>query len=104
MAILNPISYILMEISKMNRESIDDIETNQMAIAEYPESSDNQMEAQKKKSNAKYFLIMKTIKSIIMNPNIFMTIFGIIGAFVLPNGLPAVISGVLKVHRLLYEL
>lgn len=41
-------------------------------------------------------LIFEALKSIILNPILFMTLFGVIGGFVM-NGLPSYIDGVLNV-------
>lgn len=40
-------------------------------------------------------LILEAIKSIIMNPILFMTVFGVIGGFLLTDGLPPMVAGVL---------
>lgn len=47
--------------------------------------------------NRKLKLILKTVRSILFNPILFMTVLGIGGGVAFPNGLPIYISGILKV-------
>lgn len=42
-------------------------------------------------------LILEAIKSIVLNPILFMTVFGVIGGFLLKDGLPPIIAGVLDI-------
>lgn len=42
---------------------------------------------------------MKTIRSILFNPILFMTVLGVAGGIAFPNGLPVILSGVLRVSN-----
>lgn len=45
----------------------------------------------------KQLLVLHTLKSLFFNPMLLMTLLGVGGAFVFPNGLPEVIASVLRV-------
>ena len=92
LAILNPIGYILLEISKTNA-AITPASPITSGCPQILEGQEMPLAAR----NRKYLLIMKTTKSILTNPILFMTIFGVIGGFAFPTGLPIIVSGVLKV-------
>lgn len=46
---------------------------------------------------SKKTLIYEALKSIILNPILFMTVFGVIGGLLLKDGLPPLIAGVLDI-------
>lgn len=46
---------------------------------------------------SKKTLIIEALKSIVLNPILFMTVFGVIGGFALQDGLPPMIAGVLDI-------
>lgn len=43
-------------------------------------------------------MVLHSLKSIIINPILFMTLLGILGGFLLQDGVPKVFAGVLKVR------
>lgn len=102
LAILNPIGYVLMEISKMQASATAD-ETGAAITGEQRRTSSvcPQIAATQQENatnaNRKYALIMKTIRSILFNPILFMTVLGVAGGVAFPNGLPVIMSGVLRV-------
>lgn len=97
LAILNPIGYVLMEISKMQATAAAAV-TDSSSVAERRMSACPQIaEQQQQNANHKYVLIMKTIRSILFNPILFMTVLGVAGGVAFPNGLPVIVSGVLRV-------
>lgn len=59
-------------------------------------SSQNETELNQARPSKKA-LIMEALKSIVLNPILFMTVFGVIGGFTLKDGLPPMIAGVLDV-------
>lgn len=87
LAILNPIGYILLELSSVKKQAIkqdDDPETTRGQNGELPGPS-------------KRNLVLAALKSIVSNPILFMTVFGVIGGFLLKDGLPTLVAGVLNV-------
>lgn len=101
LAILNPIGYVLMEISKMQAAASPTDGTTgnheQRRISRVcPEITAGQPDNE---TNAirRNVLIMKTIRSILFNPILFMTVLGVAGGVAFPNGLPTILSGVLEV-------
>lgn len=102
LAILNPIGYVLMEISKMQAAqqqqqiaATDDAEPMRRGSV-CPQLAEREENAAARASR-KSALIMKTIRSILFNPILFMTVLGVIGGVAFPNGLPVMMSGVLRV-------
>lgn len=103
LAILNPIGYILMEITKIKEKNQNELmdsenQTGQRTIHPHPPCLDNSNNTnQSNESFKKFKHILKTMESIFFNPILMMTILGIIGGVAFPNGLPEIISNVLKV-------
>lgn len=85
LAILNPIGYIFLELSSVKKTS-----------ATPTESIDETSNEQNQQAPNKKTLIYEALKSILFNPILFMTVFGVIGGFIL-GGLPPIIAGVLDV-------
>ncbi len=44
----------------------------------------------------KFLVVVKTIKSIILNPILLMTVLGILGKFIFPNGLPVFVYKIIS--------
>lgn len=89
LAILNPIGCIMLELSSVQKLSSsvkqdDDPRTTQEQVDNLPGPS-------------KKRLIWDALKSVMFNPILFMTLLGVIGGFVLTDGLPPVVAGVLNV-------
>lgn len=85
LVILNPIGFILMELSKCNNS------INQ------PGSHENIGGTELSRSNSKLQVTGAVIKSIILNPIVLMTALGVIGNLVFNHRLPVALSGILKV-------
>lgn len=109
LAILNPIGYVLMEISKSQQSSaaaaLEEAGTpdgapvgriSRRASGVGCPQADGESGAGSQ-ANRKYVLVMKTIRSIFFNPILFMTVLGVAGGVAFPNGLPVIVSGVLRV-------
>lgn len=96
LAILNPIGYVMMEITNLqikNREQTPPVSPT--ARCGQPDAEPG--EAPKRALRGKCLVVIHTIKSIIMNPILLMTLLGVIGRFVFYNGLPTFLSAILKV-------
>lgn len=87
LAILNPISFVLMEVG--NRQRLE----NALSIndSQDPERSNNRAE--------KFKVVISVVKNIFFNPIIFMTILGILGNFIFGHKVPNYLGGVLEVNR-----
>jgi len=101
LAILNPIGYVLMEITniqKKNKEQRDDAESPSMlARCTHQPSTSNEQTERKKILPGKCLVLIKTIKSIFFNPILLMTLLGVLGGVVFPQGLPIFLTSILKV-------
>lgn len=56
-------------------------------------------DAEPSNKNKKFRLVWKTVRSIFFNPILFMTVLGVAGGVAFPNGLPEIISGMLRVSN-----
>uniref|UniRef100_A0A0K8UC13 Integral membrane protein GPR155 n=1 Tax=Bactrocera latifrons TaxID=174628 RepID=A0A0K8UC13_BACLA len=94
LALLNPIGLVLMEISKI-------IQTKAEAAQESTVCPDTcpaeQLTKRTRCLGEKQLLVLHTLKSLFFNPMLLMTLLGVGGAFVFPNGLPEMIASVLRV-------
>lgn len=88
LAILNPIGYVFLEFSSVKR-------TNEQLQDDEPNSE--QLPVDTQAGPSKMSLMLEALKSIVLNPILFMTVFGVIGGFCLHDGMPVLISGVLDV-------
>uniref|UniRef100_A0A182Y319 Uncharacterized protein n=1 Tax=Anopheles stephensi TaxID=30069 RepID=A0A182Y319_ANOST len=98
LAILNPIGYVLMEISKIKDKNA---ENNAAANEEAhlpPPSTCPQLAAENRRKilKGKALVVIKTVESIFFNPILLMTLLGVIGGQIFPNGLPVYLSSVLR--------
>lgn len=84
LAILNPVGYIFLELSSVKK------------ISSKRQDDDPQTQLDQSGPNKKS-LMLEALKSIVFNPILFMTVFGVIGGFALQDGLPVLVSGVLDV-------
>lgn len=97
LAILNPIGYVMMEITKTRERNLAnsiDNELNRTPTA-CPQALFDQR--QNRFIKGRCLVILRTVKAIFFNPILSMTLLGVMGGFAFPNGLPEIISGVLKV-------
>jgi hypothetical protein len=86
LVILNPVGFILMELSKCSSS------INQ------PGSHESSGGSELSVRNSKLQVTGTVIKSIILNPVVLMTALGIVGNLVFNHSLPVALSGILKVH------
>uniref|UniRef100_A0AAG5D405 DEP domain-containing protein n=1 Tax=Anopheles atroparvus TaxID=41427 RepID=A0AAG5D405_ANOAO len=98
LAILNPIGYVLMEISKIKERNA---ENNASANEEAnlpPPTTCPELAAQNRRKilKGKALVVFKTIESIFFNPILLMTLLGVIGGQIFPSGLPVYLSSVLR--------
>lgn len=95
LAVLNPIGYVLMEITKLkNRCNENSDEENLIAR---PIQCAGTEQNENRILKGKILVVFRTIYSIFFNPILLMTVLGVIGGFAFPNGLPIMISGILQV-------
>ncbi|XP_069967441.1 lysosomal cholesterol signaling protein isoform X2 [Bactrocera oleae] len=90
LALLNPIGLVLMEISKI-------IQTKAEAAQESTLCPAEQQAKRTRCLSENQLLVLHTLKSLFFNPMLLMTLLGVGGAFVFPNGLPEMIASVLRV-------
>lgn len=96
LAILNPIGYVLLEISKRYKQKDDeDDESRPVPVPICPGATNTQ--ATNRFLSEKWIEVLKTVRSIFCNPMLMMTVLGVAGGFLFPNGLPEIIAGVLRV-------
>ncbi|KAL5292337.1 GPR155 family protein [Megaselia abdita] len=93
LAILNPIGYVLLEVSKRYKQKDED-ESEQPAPPICPGASN---QPTNRCLSEKWIEVLKFIRAIFFNPMLSMTVLGVAGGFIFPNGLPEIIAGVLRV-------
>lgn len=94
LAILNPIGYVLMEITNLQNKNKDQVTTT---AARCPAAQSTEETSRRRILRGKCLVVIKTIKSIFMNPILLMTLLGVLGRLVFTNGLPVFISSILRV-------
>ncbi|XP_063701379.1 lysosomal cholesterol signaling protein [Culicoides brevitarsis] len=90
LALLNPIGYILLEITKIKQKN----ETANNTIVRCPQSHDNSNNSNVQR---KLGAVLNTMKNIFFNPVLLMTLLGVFGGIIFPNSLPLALLSVLKV-------
>ena len=93
LAILNPIGYVLMEITNLQNKDKDQVTT----AARCPAAQNTDDISHRRILRGKCLVVIKTIKSIFMNPILLMTLLGVLGRLVFTNGLPVFLSSILRV-------
>ena len=93
LAILNPIGYVLMEITNLQNKDKDQVTT----AARCPAAQNTDDISRRRILRGKCLVVIKTIKSIFMNPILLMTLLGVLGRLVFTNGLPVFLSSILRV-------
>lgn len=104
LAILNPIGYVLMEISNLKKNAEQNAmepqqQQHRVSSLPCPEVAEQSSNGSPMK-HAKLMLIIKTIRSVFLNPILLMTILGVIVGFAFPQGLPEIFAGVLRVSAI----
>lgn len=104
LAILNPIGIILMEVSKFKKQRDQQIIDNELERPRLGSTATTTTQCPLRNTNNRRFvltgkklLIVRFIQSVFYNPILMMTVFGVIGGVTFPNGLPNIISGILKI-------
>lgn len=93
LAILNPIGYVMMEITNLQNKNK---ELSPVASpARCPQVTDGNN--RRKILRGKCLVVIQTVKSIFLNPILLMTLLGVLSQFVFTHGLPVFISSILKV-------
>lgn len=88
LAMLNPIAFVLMEVSKRQRSSS---EADELLI------NDGEILNFQNRYGEKCKLAVMVAKNIFVNPVIFMTILGVLGNFVFKHTVPIYLGGTLQV-------
>lgn len=96
LAILNPIAYVLMEITNLQNKNREQTPPVSPALR-CSQPGGEQPDAPRRALRGKCLVVIHTIKSIIMNPILFMTLLGVLGRFVFYNGLPVFMTAILRV-------
>lgn len=94
LAILNPIGYVLMEITKINKRL--DISSSGFSAIQCPRSQTFENIERQRSNRGKLLVVLRTVKNIFLNPVLSMTILGVVGGVVFPNGLPIALTSVLR--------
>ncbi|KNC25712.1 hypothetical protein FF38_12876 [Lucilia cuprina] len=94
LAILNPIGLILMEIAKISQNKTEQAQNPPLCPETCPAE---QMAKRSRCLNERSLIILTTIKSLFFNPLLLMTVLGVAGSFIFPNGLPEMAASVLRV-------
>lgn len=91
LAILNPIGYVMMEITNLQIKNKE--QSPPTSPARCPQTTDSR----RKILRGKCLVVVHTMRSIFMNPILLMTLLGVLGRLVFSNGLPVFISSILRV-------
>lgn len=92
LAILNPIGYVMMEITNLQNKNKEISPVT--SPARCPQTEGN---ARRKIFRGKCLVVIQTVKSIFLNPILLMTLLGVLSQLVFKNGLPVSISSILRV-------
>lgn len=91
LAILNPIGYVLMEVTKMRNKRTESPPPSPRCpqTREVADGSQSRI-------RGKMVLVLRTVQNIFFNPVLSMTLLGVIGGVVFPSGLPVAVASVLR--------
>lgn len=93
LAILNPIGYVLMEITSLQNKNSE--QSPVTSPVRCPQTSD--ASHRRKILRGKCLVVIHTMRSIFMNPILLMTLLGVMGRLVFTDGLPIFITSILRV-------
>ncbi|XP_053685109.1 integral membrane protein GPR155 [Sabethes cyaneus] len=98
LAILNPIGYVLMEISKIKAKATENeaLAARRPSLPPCSQLSDTSGSS-RSLLKGKFLVIIKTIESVFFNPVLLMTVLGVVGGQIFSNGLPVLLSSILQV-------
>lgn len=91
LAILNPIAYVMMEITNLQNKK-----KEESPVAS-PARCPGDASSRRKILRGKCLVVVHTMRSIFMNPILLMTLLGVVGRLVFSNGLPVFLSSILRV-------
>jgi hypothetical protein len=94
LAILNPIAYVLMEITNLQNKNKEQA-TPTSSPQRCPQTSE--ASSRRKILRGKCLVVVLTMRSIFMNPILLMTLLGVLGRLVFSDGLPIFMSSILRV-------
>lgn len=92
LAILNPIGYIMMEITNLQNKNKEQPPVT--SPSRCPQTDSN---SRRRILRGKCLVVVHTMRSIFMNPILLMTLLGVLGRVVFSDGLPIFMSSILKV-------
>lgn len=92
LAILNPIAYVMMEITNLQIRNKEQTPTQSPLRCPQDEAPPSR----RKILRGKCLVIIHTLKSIFLNPILLMTLLGVVGSVVFRNGLPTFMSSILR--------
>lgn len=92
--ILNPIGYVLLEISKRYKQKDDD---DDELRSQAPVCAGASNQPTNRFLSERCIEVLKLVRAIFFNPMLLMTVLGVAGGFIFPNGLPEIFAGVLRV-------
>lgn len=93
LAILNPIGYVMMEITNLQNKNKQESPLDSPARCTQATAASNR----RKILRGKCLVVVRTISSIFMNPILLMTLLGVLGRLVFTSGLPVFITSILRV-------
>uniref|UniRef100_A0A1Q3FIN3 Putative membrane transport protein n=1 Tax=Culex tarsalis TaxID=7177 RepID=A0A1Q3FIN3_CULTA len=102
LAILNPIGYVLCEISKIKakaaaeNEPVESANSRRSSIPPCSQMADS-ANSNRKLLKGKVLVVVKIVESIFFNPVLLMTVLGVLGGRIFQNGLPVFLSSILQV-------
>lgn len=86
LAILNPVSFVLMEIGKLrDRRSVEN-------------SINGDLVEVRSRGRTQLKLVASVAKNIVLNPIILMTVLGIVGNLIFKHKVPVCLKGILEVN------
>lgn len=95
LAILNPIGYVLMEISRQKSRAMEINSIQSSPVSRCPQSETSESR-QNRFFKGHCLVVMTTVKSIFFNPVLTMTLLGVLTGFWFPNGLPVSFTSILE--------
>lgn len=95
LAILNPIGYVLMEVTKIRNKRLE-VSPSASPVMRCPQTQTAEETASQSRVRGKLVVVLTTMQNIFFNPVLSMTLLGVIGGVVFPNGLPVALASVLR--------
>lgn len=96
LAILNPIAYVMMEITNLQNKDKDPQNNQAISPVRCPQIESDALPNRQRALRGKCLVIIQTLKSIFLNPILLMTLLGVIGSVVFKNEVPEFMYAILK--------